>query len=148
MFGCLAVPGVGLHHPLATGPLAHQTGVRVDIAVTPAHRAVPLSPQAAGRTSLRPVTAGPVVGELHPLETVLHHEVAVVDVRPAVSAADHVRVLVTVVLTIGQTRVILADIPVNLQNNKTKLQIARPPPPLTLSLESPQLIFLLSQSFL
>ena len=152
MFGCLAVAGVGLHHPLATGSLSHQTGVGVDIAVTPTHRAVPLGSLAAGRTRLRPVTAGPVVRELHPLQTVLHHEVAVVDVGPPVGAADHVGVLVTVVLTIGQTGVILTDVPVNLQNNNRNrllaLQPSSPPPPLTLSLESPQLIFLRSQSFL
>ena len=115
MLGGLAVAGISLDHPLATGPLSHQTGVGVNIPVTPTHRTVSLRPQAAGRTGLRPVTAGPVVRELHPLQTVLHHEVAVVDVGPAVSAADHVGVLVTVVLAIGQTGVILTDIPANLQ---------------------------------
>ena len=117
MFGCLAVAGVGLHHPLATGSLSHQAGVGVDIAVTPTHRTVPLGSLAAGRTRLRPVTAGPVVRELHPLQTVLHHEVAVVDVGPPVSPAHHVGLLVTVVLTVGQAGVVLAHLPVNLRNN-------------------------------
>ena len=103
VFGCLTVSVVGSHHPLATGGLLHHTRVGVDVSIAPAHGTVSIGPDTGLGTDLRPVTAGTVVRELHPLQTVLHHQVAEVDVSPGVSAADHVRVLVTVVLTIGQS---------------------------------------------
>ena len=103
VFSCLAVSVVSSHHPLAARLLSHQAGVGVDVTVTPANGPVPLSPDTGLRTRLRPVTARPVVRQLHPLHAVLHHQVAEIDVGPGVSAADHVGVLVTVVLTTGQT---------------------------------------------
>ena len=114
MLGGLTVPQVSSHHPLPTGLLPHPAGAGVHVPVTPTHRPVPLRTNTALRTDLSPVTTGTVVRQGHSPQTVLHHQVAEVDVGPAVSPAHHVRVLVTVVLTAGQARVVLTNIPVNL----------------------------------
>ena len=95
----------------------HLTRVGVHVPVTPAHWTIPGRPHAGAGTGDSAIAAAAIVRQLHPLHAVLHHEVAEVDVGPAVRAAHHVRSLVTMVLTVGGSGVILTLRPVNLHQH-------------------------------
>ena len=69
---------------LSAGVPLHITGVCVDLPITATERSVPLGPGTAGGAGLRAVCTGAVVAQIHAAHAVLHHQVAVVDVRVTV----------------------------------------------------------------
>ena len=189
MFSCLAMSQICSHHILTTCLLSHLTRVIIHVTVTATDGSISLSSNTRVWTRftwLSWVATAAIVRQFHTLHTVLDHEIAEVDVGSAVIATDHVRRLVTMVITVGQTRVILTFRPVNLNSFwhsnisfltfngfdwsqwqshaliaiKTFNFVILSSPiikmlsnasfheSLTLSTSSPQLILLLSQSFL
>ena len=103
VLGGLAMSQISLNHILSARLEFHLTRVLVHVTITATNGSISLCSHTIVRTRLGSIATTAIMGQLHPFLTIFHHEIAEIDVGSAIISTDHVWLLVTMMLAVGQT---------------------------------------------